>query len=34
MAAARFLGEAKRPVLEKPFTPEALSRFLQEMDRS
>jgi len=33
MAAARFLGEAKRPVLEKPFTPEALSRFLQEMDR-
>ena len=33
MAAARFLSEAKRPVLEKPFTPEALSRFLQEMDR-
>jgi CheY-like chemotaxis protein len=34
MAAARFLSEAKRPVLEKPFTPEAVSRFLQDMERS
>jgi CheY-like chemotaxis protein len=32
IAAARFLADVKRPVLEKPFTPEAVSRFLQQMD--
>ncbi|MET0310269.1 MAG: GAF domain-containing protein [Sphingomonas sp.] len=31
-AAARFLIDVQRPVLEKPFTPEAVSRFLQQMD--
>lgn len=31
-AAERFLAEAKRPVLEKPFTPEAVTCFLQQMD--
>jgi PAS domain S-box-containing protein len=31
-AAARFLAEAKRPVLEKPFTPDTVRRFLQQMD--
>ncbi|GAA0317187.1 hypothetical protein GCM10009087_29470 [Sphingomonas oligophenolica] len=31
-AAERFLGEARRPVLEKPFTPEAVTSFLQQMD--
>jgi CheY-like chemotaxis protein len=30
--AARFLAEAKRPVLEKPFMPDAVRRFLQQMD--
>jgi PAS domain S-box-containing protein len=31
-AAARFLDEVKRPVLEKPFTPDAVHHFLQQMD--
>lgn len=31
-AAARFLEEVKRPVLEKPFTPDAVQHFLQQMD--
>ncbi len=31
-SAARFLAEAKRPVLEKPFMPDAVRRFLQQMD--
>lgn len=31
-AAARFLDEVRRPVLEKPFTPEAVHHFLQQMD--
>jgi CheY-like chemotaxis protein len=31
-AAARFLDEVKRPVLEKPFTPDAVHLFLQQMD--
>lgn len=30
--AARFLAEFQRPVLEKPFTPEAVRRFLEQMD--
>ena len=30
--AARFLSECQRPVLEKPFTPEAVRRFLEQMD--
>lgn len=32
VAAARFLDQVKRPVLEKPFTPEAVRRFLQQLD--
>jgi len=32
VAAARFLDEVKRPVLEKPFMPDAVHRFLQQMD--
>jgi hypothetical protein len=31
-AAARFLEEVKRPVLEKPFMPEGVQHFLQQMD--
>lgn len=31
-AAARFLDQVKRPVLEKPFTPEAVNLFLQQLD--
>jgi PAS domain S-box-containing protein len=31
-AAARFLDSVKRPVLEKPFMPDAVRRFLQQMD--
>jgi PAS domain S-box-containing protein len=31
-AAARFLDAVKRPVLEKPFMPDAVHRFLQQMD--
>lgn len=31
-AAARFLEEVKRPVLEKPFMPDAVHQFLQQMD--
>lgn len=31
-AAARFLAEARRPVLEKPFMPEAVRRFLDQME--
>jgi len=30
--AARFLDEARRPVLEKPFTPEAVRRFVAQLD--
>ncbi len=30
--AARFLAELDRPVLEKPFTPEAVRRLLEQMD--
>ena len=33
-AAARFLAEAKRPVLEKPFVPEAVRRFLDQMEQA
>jgi PAS domain S-box-containing protein len=33
-AAARFIADAKRPVLEKPFVPEAVRRFLAQMDRA
>jgi two-component system NtrC family sensor kinase len=33
-AAARFIADAKRPVLEKPFVPEAVRRFLAEIDRA
>jgi PAS domain S-box-containing protein len=32
VAAARFLDEVKRPVLEKPFMPDAVHRFLKQMD--
>ncbi|CUS43573.1 Sensor histidine kinase [hydrothermal vent metagenome] len=32
VAAARFLEEVKRPVLEKPFTLDAVHRFLKQMD--
>ncbi|MET0240974.1 MAG: GAF domain-containing protein [Sphingobium sp.] len=32
--AARFLDEVKRPVLEKPFTPEAVARFLEQLDKA
>jgi len=32
IAAERFLSEAKRPVLEKPFMPDAVHRFLEQMD--
>lgn len=32
VAAARFLEEVKRPVLEKPFMPDAVHRFLKQMD--
>jgi PAS domain S-box-containing protein len=32
IAAERFLREANRPVLEKPFMPEAVHRFLEQMD--
>jgi PAS domain S-box-containing protein len=31
-AAARFLDEVKRPVLEKPFTPVTVLHFLQQLD--
>ena len=31
-AAARFLDEVKRPVLEKPFTPDSVLHFLQQLD--
>jgi signal transduction histidine kinase len=31
-SAARFLEEIKRPVLEKPFMPEDVCRFLQQME--
>ncbi len=31
-SASRFLAEAKRPVLEKPFAPDSVRRFLQQMD--
>lgn len=31
-SAARFLAEAKRPVLEKPFMPAGVRRFLEQMD--
>jgi PAS domain S-box-containing protein len=31
-SAARFLEAARRPVLEKPFMPEAVHHFLQQMD--
>ena len=31
-AAARFLAEVQRPVLEKPFMPEAVRRFLDQME--
>jgi hypothetical protein len=31
-AAARFLEEVQRPVLEKPFMPDAVQHFLQQMD--
>jgi signal transduction histidine kinase/CheY-like chemotaxis protein len=31
-AAARFLAEVKRPVLEKPFMPEDVCRFLKQME--
>ncbi|RYY47115.1 MAG: GAF domain-containing protein [Sphingomonadales bacterium] len=31
-SAARFLDAVKRPVLEKPFMPDAVHRFLQQMD--
>ena len=31
-SAARFLEAAERPVLEKPFMPDAVHRFLQQMD--
>jgi len=31
-SAARFLEETKRPVLEKPFMPEDVCRFLQQME--
>jgi len=30
-AAARFLARVRRPVLEKPFTPEAVQRFLERV---
>ncbi|MEH3038384.1 MAG: GAF domain-containing protein [Sphingomonas adhaesiva] len=33
-AAARFIAEARRPVLEKPFVPEAVRRFLDQMDQA
>ena len=33
-AAARFLAETQRPVLEKPFTPETVRRFLEQLDAS
>jgi two-component system NtrC family sensor kinase len=32
-AAARFLETVRRPVLEKPFTPEAVSRFVAQLFR-
>lgn len=32
VSAARFLEAARRPVLEKPFMPEAVHHFLQQMD--
>ena len=32
VAAARFLDAVKRPVLEKPFMPDAVHRFLKQMD--
>jgi CheY-like chemotaxis protein len=32
IAAERFLHAAKRPVLEKPFMPDAVHRFLEQMD--
>lgn len=31
-AAARFLAEARRPVLEKPFMPDAVQHLLQQME--
>lgn len=31
-AAARFIAEMQRPVLEKPFVPEAVRRFLEQME--
>ena len=31
-AVAHFLDTVRRPVLEKPFTPESVSRFLDQMD--
>ena len=31
-SAARFLAEVDRPVLEKPFTPDAVRRLLEQMD--
>ena len=32
-AAARFIAEMQRPVLEKPFVPEAVRRFLDQMEQ-
>ncbi|MEN2786211.1 GAF domain-containing protein [Sphingomonas qilianensis] len=32
VSAGRFFSEAQRPVLEKPFTPEAVRRLLERMD--
>jgi PAS domain S-box-containing protein len=32
VSAARFLERVRRPVLEKPFMPDAVRRFLQQMD--
>ncbi|MEG3089787.1 GAF domain-containing protein [Sphingomonas sp. PB4P5] len=32
VSAGRFVSEAQRPVLEKPFTPEAVRRLLERMD--
>ena len=31
-AVARFLAEVRRPVLEKPFVPEAVRRFLDQLE--
>ncbi|MCC2980548.1 GAF domain-containing protein [Sphingomonas sp. IC4-52] len=32
VSAARFIADAQRPVLEKPFVPEAVRRFLNQME--